>query len=148
MHPDKQDIAFKIVTEILFNRIGEGKAATIGELCNLVDEELSTPWGDDGARRGGFSRRAMEQLLELKIGDFPFPVISTSSGYFRPASVDEINHCLASLQSRALCIFQRKRTIIRNAIRSGYGRQGKRFVDSRESNSDLFDRNDRQEAQA
>jgi hypothetical protein len=82
----------------------------------------------------------MEHLLEVKLGDFPFPIVSTSAGYFRPASADEINHCLASLQSRAICIFLRKRTIIRNAKAAGYERQGKRFVaPSRRYASDLFE---------
>jgi hypothetical protein len=110
-----------VVKEILFNRIGEAKAATIDELC----------------RAAGIGRRGMEHLLEVKLGDFPFPIVSTSSGYFRPASADEINHCLASLQSRAMCIFMRKRTIIRNARAAGYQRQGKRFV-QRQFRDDLF----------
>lgn len=80
----------------------------------------------------------MEQLLELRLADFPFPVISTTAGYFRPASVAEINHCLESLQSRAMCIFLRKRTIIRNALRAGFPRQGNRFSD-RIPKADLFE---------
>jgi hypothetical protein len=121
LNPESLDAKFKIVREILFNRLGEGQAATIGELCHAT----------------GLSRRRMEQLLEIHLAAFPFPVISTSAGYFRPASADEINHCLASLQSRAMCIFLRKRTIIRNARAAGYQRQGKRFV-QRQFRDDLF----------
>lgn len=121
MNTAAQNAAFTVVKEILFNRIGEAKAATIDEL----------------SRASGIGRRGMEHLLEVKLGDFPFPIISTSAGYFRPASADEINHCLASLQSRAMCIFMRKRTIIRNARAAGYERQGKRFV-QRQFRDDLF----------
>jgi hypothetical protein len=82
----------------------------------------------------------MEHLLEVKLGDFPFPVISTNKGYFRPASAEEINHCLASLQSRNVCLYLRRRTIIRNAKAAGYERRGKRFVaPSRRYASDLFE---------
>jgi hypothetical protein len=80
----------------------------------------------------------MENLLEVRLAEFPFPVVSTSAGYFRPVTADEINHSLASLQSRAICIFHCKRTIIRNALRAGYPRQGKRFLD-RPAPADLFD---------
>lgn len=121
MNPESIDATFAVVREILFNRIGESNAATIDELCLAA----------------GIGRRGMEHLLELKLGEFPFPVISTSAGYFRPANADEINHCLASLQSRAMCIFLRKRTIIRNARAAGYQRQGKRFV-QRQIRDDLF----------
>lgn len=130
MNQARQNAAFRVVTEILFNRIGEEKAATIRELRAAA----------------GIGRRAMEHLLELKFGDFPFPVISTTAGYFRPACAAEINHCLESLQSRNVCIYLRRRTIIRNAKAAGYERQGKRFVAPTHASRDLFEAQERRTA--
>ncbi len=111
MTPD--DILFRQVTEILEPRLGEKEAITIDGLCYLT----ASP------------RRRMEVLLEVHLQDFPFYVISTTAGYFRPVAAEEINHCLASLQSRAMCIFLRKRKVIQGALAAGYQRQGRQFLD-------------------
>jgi hypothetical protein len=121
MNLSTQNTAFITVTSILEATSGEETAVTIATLC------MST----------GLKRRNMEELLQVRLSDFPFLVVSTGAGYFRPRSEEEINHCLASLQSRAINLFLRKRTIIRNALRSGYPRQGKTFS-ARTPAADLF----------
>lgn len=128
-----QDTALKVVISLLATRAGAKQALTIEEFCSAT----------------GLKRRAMEILLELRIQDMPFLVVSTSAGYFRPASADEINHCINSLRSRAMCIFLRQRKIIRAARIAGYPRQGRTFLDPpppQEPATDLFDYANRRNA--
>ena len=101
---------------------GERSAYTIDALC----------------KQTGIGRRDMEELLQVRLNDFPFVVVSTGNGYFRPATADEINHCLKSLQGRAVNLFLRKRTIIQKARRSGWARDGKTFC-RQVPVSDLFE---------
>lgn len=108
------DTYFASVSSILAVHRGESNAITIADLT---------------LRAGLPNRRATEQLLELRFADFPFPLVSSSAGYYVPAKAEEVNHYLNSLQSRAVCIFLRKRAAMRKALRSGFRREGKRFVD-------------------
>ena len=108
------DQYFAAASAILAGRIGEENAITIAELV---------------AAAGIPSRRAAEQLLEPKFSDFPFPLVSSSRGYYVPSRAEEINHYLASLRSRAICIFIRRRTALRKAMKAGFKRQGKVLVD-------------------
>lgn len=76
---------------------------------------------------GFLNRRSCEQFLELNIDELPFPVCSGSKGYYVPVTAEELNHYLNSLQSRAVCIFIRKRRVIKKALRHGWQRDGKKF---------------------
>lgn len=111
---NQDDIALQIVIEILAARVGEESGITIEELRRAAGLKL---------------RREMEILLELHIQDIPFLVVSGPTGYYRPANADEINHCLNSLRSRAMCAFLRQRKIIRAARAAGFPRQGRKFLD-------------------
>lgn len=111
MNHSEQTAAFEKVEAVLEATSGEETAVTIATLCEIT----------------GLCRRNMEDLLQVRLGEFRFLVVSTGHGYFRPVRSEEINHCLTSLQSRAINLFLRKRTIIRKALRSGWDRQGKRF---------------------
>lgn len=121
MNLEAQNAAFATVSALLEATSGEETALTIDCLCAQT----------------AISRRDMEGLLQVRLGEFPFLVVSTGHGYFRPVRPDEINHCLASLQGRAVNLFLRKRTIIRKAMRSGWERAGKKF-ERRVPASDLF----------
>lgn len=129
----EEDTALQIVIRILSDAVGEENAQTIFDLC------LAT----------GLKRRPMETLLEVRIQDIPFPVVSSGAGYFRPASAADVNHCLASLRSRALCIFLRRSKVIRAALAAGYVRNGKLFSDPppRELPDNLFDYAQQQQQQ-
>jgi len=74
------------------------------------------------------SRRETEVFLELHIGDMPFAVVSGSTGLYRPASEDDLNHYRAALRSRIRCIAIRMRTVTRAAIQEGWQRSGKKFT--------------------
>jgi hypothetical protein len=74
-------------------------------------------------------RRQTETFLELHLADLPFCVISSSSGYYRPTSADEINHYRNSLRSRIRCLAIRARTVARAAAKEGWSRAGTTFTD-------------------
>lgn len=76
----------------------------------------------------GCTRRIVEKILETRLEDLGFVVVSGSAGYWRPQSADEVNHYLNSLQSRAVKVFLRKKRIARLAKASGFVREGKNFT--------------------
>lgn len=114
--------SFVIVRDTLRTCRGEAQAVTIKEL----------------ARRCGIVRRECEALLETRLADFPFPVAAGARGYFVPIAADEINSYARSLQSRAVKIFLRRRTVIRKAVSAGWPRAGKLFMDPPAGQMDLF----------
>lgn len=96
--------------------IGEEKAITIDELVTRI---------------GLPCRREAEELMEKRLGDFPFPLIATAAGYFRPLphEVDVINRYVwGNLGGRMQRLWERRRTVIRKCVAAGMQRQGKRFV--------------------
>jgi len=97
----------------LSTRIGEDQAVTIEVLAEIL----------------GLSRRAVEQLIEDNLAAFDFPLVAGSSGLWVPVSAAEINRYVESLGRRAVAIFFRRRTVIRQALKAGWQRQGPKFVD-------------------
>ena len=112
MPPAVSNTYFDRVRALLSARIGAAAALTIDQIVELA---------------GLPGRRAGEQLLETRLGDFGFPLCAGSSGYFVPASPDEINHYLNSLKSRIRCIAIRLRTVRQNAAQAGWARDGQQF---------------------
>ena len=123
MKPTDQN-DFLRVRALLATRIGEAAALTIDQIVELA---------------GLPGRRAAEQLLETRLGDFGFPLCAGSSGYFVPASPDEINHYLHSLKSMIRCIAIRLRNVQQNATRSGWARDGQQFSKPPPRREFLFD---------
>jgi hypothetical protein len=82
---------------------------------------------DDMAMHAGTSRRQVEQYLEEHIDSLGFLVVSGTAGYFRPTNAEQVNHYLASLQSRLRKLAIRKRKVIRTALADGMQREGKVF---------------------
>jgi len=108
---DPEDL-YERVRDLLADARGAGNAVTIDAL----------------ARAAGASRRDIEELLETRLAEFPWPLVAGPRGYHQPATADEINAYLESLQRRAIAIFRRKRTVIRQAAATRrWLRQGKRF---------------------
>jgi hypothetical protein len=72
-------------------------------------------------------RRQCEQILEERLADFPFPLVSGAKGYWIPVAAEDVNQYLDSLGGRALALFRRRRLVVRKALSNGFRRCGKRF---------------------
>jgi hypothetical protein len=76
---------FQRVREILSHAQGSACGVTINNLAEACD----------------CSRRTMEHLLETRLYDLPFLVVSHPSwGYFQPQTDAEVNACLSSIRGR------------------------------------------------
>lgn len=115
MNPTQDEIMevfFERACRVLVECRGHDRAITINDLMS---------------RAGIPNRRTCEKILETRLQDFPFPLTSGSDGYFIPVAADDINHYLESLDSRAICLYHRKKNVIRKALAAGFRRIGKRF---------------------
>jgi hypothetical protein len=109
---DPVDSAFELMVKILEPRVGENRAITIDDLAirsGLVDTRTDPVRGVLVTPR----RRIAERILETRFHDFPYLLVSSCKGYFRPATVEELNRWWAASRSR----------ILANAIRMRIGRQ-------------------------
>lgn len=140
MNQISQDSVFAAVVNSLHERHGENCAITLDELAITAGlfKEVPAP---DGRNIKKPVRRQIEHLMETRLIDIPFLVVSTSKGYFRPATPDEIEHCWASLQSRIKSLASRMHTLRRKAPSSGFRYTGNGKF-QREFLHDLFE-NDR-----
>jgi hypothetical protein len=116
------DVYFERACRVLVECRGHDRAITINDLM---------------ARAGINSRRVCEKILETRLQDFPFPLASGSDGYFIPTQSEDINHYLDSLESRAICLFHRKKNVIHKALAAGFRRVGKRFQNPPSSQPEL-----------
>ena len=82
------------VISILNSRKGEANAITLQAIADTL----------------GLSRRDVEHVIEFNLDSIPFPVCSCSSGLFRPAQAEELNHYLATLRSRSGALARRIQT--------------------------------------
>jgi hypothetical protein len=114
MDADKTDIIFSHIRAALKRAEGEAQAVTLAQLADYA----------------GTSRRVVEQLLEERLEDLGFAVVSGSPGLWRPASADEVNHYLASLQSRLRKLAVRRKKVKRMAARDGFARAGKEHFEN------------------
>jgi hypothetical protein len=96
----------------LENRVGAERAITLNDL----------------ARDLGVPRRMVEKTIEENIARFPFPLVADGAGYHIPTSPAELNHYAAALRGRCIRIFQRRRAVIRQAVKAGWRREGNAFV--------------------
>lgn len=109
-------------TESIFHHIraalrraeGERQAVTLSQLADYA----------------GTSRRVVEQLLEEHLEDLGFVVVSGSPGLWRPTSAEEVNHYLASLQSRLRKLALRRKRVKRMASLGGFARAGKELFEN------------------
>lgn len=110
---DADGIRLAIVTRHLERRVGSELRITIDQL----------------ARDCGFdSKRECEEFMQLHWSDFPFVLVNLG-GIFRPTQAAQINHYLAANRSRIRNVAIRNRSTIRAALRDGWRRDGKRFLD-------------------
>jgi len=122
---DTSDEYFDAACRILSACQGRGNAITIDALAE---------------RAGIPHRRIAEHLLETRLADFPFVLVSGPRGYFIPTAQEaaEINRYLDSLESRFRKMWRRRRTVIRKALTDGFRREGKAFV-GRPMQAELFE---------
>lgn len=104
---------FEAVVRLLIDARGEDRALTLDEIT---------------ARAGLPNRRTTETLMELRLQDFPYPLVAGGAGYFIPTQADQINRYLQSLRSRAMKCFIRARNVSRKAVAQGWKREGKWFA--------------------
>lgn len=105
---------YEAVRRVLAHCRGRENAMTIDRLveaCGLPD------------------RRVCEEILQQRLADFPFPLVSGSPGYWIPEHAAEVNEYLKSLGSRAIALFRRRKSVIRKALVYGFRRMGKEFKD-------------------
>lgn len=112
MKTEQDQQIFEMLRDALITCEGEAEAYTLQGLAEYC----------------GCSRRKVEAILEERLEDLGFAIVSGSAGYWRPQSADEINHYVNSLQSRAVKIFLRKKRVIRLAKNSGFLQEGKTFT--------------------
>ena len=62
----------------------------------------------------------VRKVLELSQDQWPWPVCGDADGYYLAATAEELCHCCASLQSRALCIHRRFASVRNVARRCGF----------------------------
>lgn len=116
---------FERVKAILAARLGHENAITIDTLCResgcvRLDRDTGELVPD---------RRVMEDILETRNAEFPFIVGAGAKGIFAVATAAELNRYLDRGQGRCVKLFIRRRTDIQKAVRMGWPRVGKYFVD-------------------
>jgi hypothetical protein len=115
---------------IFFERVRRSLAQRIGVDLRITIDAL--------ARECGFeSKRKCEEFLQLHWQDFPFCLVNLD-GIFQPDAAAQINHYLAANRSRIRNVAIRNRSTIRAALRAGWKRDGKRFLD-RPRQAELFE---------
>jgi len=83
-------------------------------------------------------RRITEQLIEQRLGDFPFILVAGGAGYYIPTDADEINRYVHNLHSRHRRMQLREQTVIRKARAAGYIYDGDRFANPPSAQGELF----------
>ena len=113
---------FEILQRQLRMRVGEQDAVTLQRLAEIAY----------------CPRRRVEIILEERIVDLGFVVVSGSAGYWRPTSADEINHYRASLRSRIFKLWKRSKSVGQLASQCGFVRTGKSFANPPAVQGELF----------
>lgn len=80
------------VRDLLTTRRGKDRAITAIQIAQTLDLLPSSP----ASTRNAYVRR----IIRIHRADFPFCVISSSVGYFRPAAPEELNHYERDMLSR------------------------------------------------
>ena len=134
-----KDLAFKRIVVALEYRFGEDQAVTIDELsirAGFCTFDMEAP----GHMVQNPRRRQTEHLLETRFQDFPWLVVSSSHGYFRPQTAEEIEHWWSSLHGRIKSVALRLHTGRSKAAASGFQYLGAgRFQKTPVHKTDLFE---------
>ncbi len=115
------------MTDLAFQRAQAALQSTRGRHTGIVLDRLAILCGL--AEEGKPDRRAIEKLMETRLTDFPFALVSsTSTGYFRAASCDEINQCLATCRNRIISQQARIDTYVKKHLEEGWTIEAGVFV--------------------
>ena len=115
---------------VLFERVCRSLEKRIGPELRITIADLATECGFT-------DKRQCEEFLQLHWQAFPFCLVNLN-GLFQPSEAAQINHYLAANRSRIRNVAIRNRSTIRAAVRAGWRREGKRFLD-RPRQADLFE---------
>jgi hypothetical protein len=116
------DEQFQAIVRALAQARGADKAITLASIA----ERLQT------------ARRTVESIIEEKLADFPFLIVSGSSGYYIPTSASDINRYVHSLHSRHRRMQLREQTVIHKAKAQGWPYDGKSFSQPPAIQQELF----------
>lgn len=139
---DKHDAAFEMMVRALEIRVGEQYAITIDELA-IVAGLWKLEKNENGVLVKKPIRRSAEHILETRFGDFPFLIVSGSSGYFRPDHPEQVEHWWRTCHSRIKALGIRMHTGRIKAAASGFRYCGSGKF-SRVPVNDLFENNQQQ----
>jgi hypothetical protein len=117
-------------TDPRFLRIRDHLALAVGRAQAVTLERL--------AALCSMPRREVEAIIEERLLDFPWPIVSSSDGLFRPTRAEEINAYLSSLHSRHRRMQIREATVRRKARAGGWPFDGSRFSDPPAGQGELF----------
>lgn len=93
---------------------------------------------DQMSERLGICRRSVEQLIQSRLSDLPFPVVAGAEGYFRPTLAAHLNAYRHSLRRRHVPLKRREDTVTAKAIAAGFRFEGDDFTDPPGLQFDLF----------
>ncbi|NQT93786.1 MAG: hypothetical protein HQ559_13585 [Lentisphaerae bacterium] len=117
------DSIFRPLERLLSDAVGKANALTLQDLADrlLVD------------------RREVEQTIEQRLLDFPWPLVAGNKGIYIPTEAEEINRYLHSLHTRHRRMQIREATVRRKAKAAGYPEENGEFVNPPQAaQSELF----------
>lgn len=110
---DQLDGYFRALRAKLIHATGQNAAMSIDQLTR----DAGIP-----------DRRTCEVILETRLEDFGFVLVSGSKGYYRPTTAESVNRYLASLESRIKCLSVRHTRVSHMAKLAGFIHEGNQFV--------------------
>ena len=109
-------------------------------LSPCIGEENAMTLDDITLRAEMPNRRTTEEIMEQRLADFPYPLVASSAGYFRPVKAESINNYIhGNLVGRMVKLHRRRKTVMRKCLAAGFIRIGKHFVDRPAVQGDLFE---------
>ena len=113
---------FRPLMRLLSVARGKGNAITLQDLADHLD----------------VPRREVEQTIEQRLLDFPWPLVAGSKGVYIPTAAEEINRYLHSLHTRHRRMQIREATVRRKAKAAGYPEENGEFVNPPQAQPELF----------
>lgn len=103
---------FLLIVQVLDGRVGQERSVTA-----LGIAERAGLWP---TRTPGSRARSVRELLERHFSDLPWPICGDETGFYRPATAEELCHYHANLRGRGVKIFSRLATLKRIAPLAGF----------------------------
>lgn len=117
-------------------------------LAPCLGEEQAMTLDDITLRAALPNRRTTEEIMEHRLADFPYPLVASSAGYFRPITAEHINAYInGNLISRMAKLHKRRKTVMRKCLAAGWQRLGKNFVNRPSVQGELFEQQNKTKGQ-